>query len=110
MFALRAFNVETASVIERAGQGAVFAQMRFQWWMDAISNLYKRQPPANPIFRALAYILQTQDFTRYRLKKIVETRRDDAMREKPFETLSDLETYAEGTASQLLQLQVAQFV
>lgn len=107
VFALRAFNVETASVIERAGQGGVFAQMRFQWWLDAVSNLYKSQTPANPIFRALAQILQTQHLTRHRFKTIVETRRSDALREGLFESMSDLEMYADGTAGQLLQLQVA---
>lgn len=97
-------------MIERSGEGAMFAQMRFQWWMDAISNLYKGQSAANPIFRALAKILETRNLTRYRLKRIVETRRSDALREGPFPTLEALESYADGTAGQLMHLQVSIFV
>ena len=106
IFALRAFHVETASVEERAGRELLFSQMRFQWWLDAVSNLYKNQPPANPIFRALFHLIQDRDLTRYRLRKIVETRQSDALRDKPFETVSDLEAYADGTAVQLMHLQV----
>lgn len=106
MFALRAFNVETASVVERSGGGDLFVQTRFKWWLDAVTNLYKENPPRNPIFTALAHILQEKHLTRYKLKKIVETRLQDALRKQPPETLSDVELYAEGTATQLLQLQV----
>eukprot|EP00210_Caulerpa_lentillifera_P006981 g6676.t1 len=106
IFALRAFNVETASVIERAGTGDVFIQMRFNWWFDAITGLYKLSPPRNPVFIALAEVLRKHHFTRYRMKQIVETRLNDALRRGPPNTLTDLESYANGTAVQLLLLQV----
>ena len=47
-----------------------------------------------------------QPLTRYRLQKIIGTRETDLLETDPPATLEQLEAYAEGTASQLLQLQV----
>lgn len=47
-----------------------------------------------------------QPLTRYRLQKIVNARELDLIEPDPPATLQQLESYAEGTASQLLQLQV----
>ena len=44
--------------------------------------------------------------TRYRLQKMVNTREADMLEAEPPPTLKQLEDYAEGTATQLLQLQV----
>ena len=44
--------------------------------------------------------------TRYRLQKMVNTREADMLEPEPRPTLKQLEDYAEGTATQLLQLQV----
>lgn len=47
-----------------------------------------------------------QPLTRYRLQKIINVREQDLLEPDPPATLQALEDYAEGTASQLLQLQV----
>ncbi len=47
-----------------------------------------------------------QPLTRYRLHKIIDAREADLLEPDPPPTLKHLETYASGTASQLLQLQV----
>jgi hypothetical protein len=47
-----------------------------------------------------------QPLTRYRLQKILNVREHDMLESDPPATLQALEEYAEGTASQLLQLQV----
>jgi hypothetical protein len=47
-----------------------------------------------------------QPLTRYRLQKILNVREHDMLESDPPASLQALEEYAEGTASQLLQLQV----
>lgn len=50
--------------------------------------------------------MQQRPLTRYRLQKIINTREADFSATDPPPSLKSLEEYAEGTASQLLQLQV----
>ncbi len=47
-----------------------------------------------------------QPLTRYRLQKIISARETDLLEPDPPPNLGHLETYADSTASQLLQLQV----
>lgn len=47
-----------------------------------------------------------EPLTRYRLQKIINVREHDMLESDPPANLQALEEYAEGTASQLLQLQV----
>jgi NADH dehydrogenase [ubiquinone] 1 alpha subcomplex assembly factor 6 len=77
-----------------------------QWWRDAVNSCYKGSPPAQPVALALADALRRRQLSRYRLQRIVSAREEDLLRPGAPPSLAALELYAEGTASQLLLLQL----
>jgi NADH dehydrogenase [ubiquinone] 1 alpha subcomplex assembly factor 6 len=77
-----------------------------QWWRDAVNDCYKGQPPSQPVVTALAEVLRVAPLTRYRLQQIVSTREEDLLGHAQPASLAAIERYAEGTAGQLLQLQL----
>ncbi|KAL4420852.1 hypothetical protein ABPG75_010508 [Micractinium tetrahymenae] len=105
IFALRAFNVETALIGEHA-KSEMLVLMRCQWWRDAVNDCYKGRPPAQPVITALAAVLQQRPLTRYRLQQVVSTRENDLLSLEQPASLAALEQYADGTAGQLLALQL----
>ena len=131
-FALRAFNVELASVkgshnLRRKGDTGGFSdtpatvalQMRMQWWKDALGEIYEEpsSPPASdpalqnlsiscwnsPIVRALDHANQQVKFTRRFLDRLVDARRLD-LEVKQLDTLDEAINYADETVSSLLYL------
>ena len=66
--------------------------------------MYLLDPHIVPL--QLLQVNMRQPLTRYRLQKILNVREHDMLESDPPATLQALEEYAEGTASQLLQLQV----
>ncbi|KAG2433499.1 hypothetical protein HYH02_012617 [Chlamydomonas schloesseri] len=166
LFALRAFNIETALVADQVrSKESVVGQIRFQWWRDAVRAAYEDRPPNHPVAIALAHVLHSPGpkpspavaapappsgahadtgcgdsgcggdsprssaaaaaaastsssaaaaassgpgrFSRYSFKRIIDVRESDFLDPQPPLDLGALETYAEGTASQLLYLQLA---
>ncbi|GLC50968.1 hypothetical protein PLESTB_000451900 [Pleodorina starrii] len=58
LFALRAFNIETALVADNVrSREAVVGQIRFQWWRDAVRAAFEGRPPNHPVALALAHVL-----------------------------------------------------
>ncbi|PNH02586.1 NADH dehydrogenase (ubiquinone) complex I, assembly factor 6, partial [Tetrabaena socialis] len=163
LFAVRAFNIETALV---AGQirsrEAVVGQIRFQWWRDAVRDAFEGRPPNHPVVLALAHTLHdaapaaphpadtaapaaapaepadpggsggacdsscsstsssgggsaglssgggaASRYSRYAFKRIIDCREADFLDPQPPLELSALEQYAEGTAAQLMYLQLS---
>ena len=60
----------------------------------------------NQLHRSSSQVNIRQPLTRYRLQKIINVREHDMLESDPPANIQALEEYAEGTASQLLQLQV----
>ncbi|CAD7696954.1 unnamed protein product [Ostreobium quekettii] len=81
-------------------------QMRFKWWEDAINAMYNGTPPDHPVIQALGHVLKSRHLTRYRMRRIVTTRQKDALQLEAPADLASLEQYANGTAVQLLLLQL----
>ena len=78
-----------------------------QWWRDALNDCFKGKPPAQPVITALAEVLRCgHQLTRYRLQQLVSAREEDLLRTEQPASLAALERYAEGTAGQLLHLQL----
>ena len=129
-FILRAFNAEIASikgeqqmrsrgdlnVQEMPKQYAL--QMRFQWWLDAIRQIYgeeqeREHDPSllnlsiscweSPIVRALYYANNEVQFTRRFLERLIEARQTDCEINQ-FTTLDESTNYAERSVSNLLYL------
>ncbi len=58
LFALRAFNVEVATVADVVrSKEAILGQLRFQWWRDAVRSAFDNKPPSHPVALALAHIM-----------------------------------------------------
>lgn len=128
-FAVRAFNVEIASIKDgnerhRAGQGSSLAlRMRMQWWRDALGHLYPNESPAqsepsspqgflaqtaetcwqNPVVRALHYAVEESNLTRRFLERLLDAREAD-LEIQQLATMEDAKMYAEDTWSSLIYL------
>lgn len=71
LFALHAFNVETALVPDQASQVAL-AQLRFQWWREAINSLSKETPVRHPVIQALTQVCSLSPFLGMKLRLKVQ--------------------------------------
>ncbi len=58
VLALRAFNVETGLVGENVREQTL-AQIRMQWWRDAVNGMYRQTPHEHPIIQALTEASQS---------------------------------------------------
>ncbi len=56
--ALRAFNVEVASIQSQVSEN-ITGQMRFQFWEDTIDNLFAGTVPEHPVCRELIQVTST---------------------------------------------------
>jgi phytoene synthase len=102
LFALYAFNLETASVRERARE-PMPGELRLQWWRDAVTGTGHGEVDANPVAAALR-----DTIVRYRLppalfERLIEARRFDLYNE-PMPSLHDLTRYAADTSAALIEI------
>ena len=131
-FALRAFNVELASVkgshnLRKKGDTGglqdttttVALQIRMQWWKEALGEIYGEPSSApvsdpalqnlttscwnSPIVRALDNANHEVGFTRRFLDRLIDSRAMD-LEVQQLTTLDDSINYAEETVSSLLYL------
>ena len=110
-FAIRAYNVELASMKDQTHGNAVAGRMRFQWWRDVIEGIYngrgahggEQQYLQQPVAYALAYYSQEHGLTRHWLERSLDARQRDVTQES-HESLDDIETYAEQGHSSILYL------
>ncbi|KAL0083754.1 Squalene/phytoene synthase [Phycomyces blakesleeanus] len=102
--AIRAFNVEIASIRENVSNPTI-GKMRMQFWKDTIDNVYKGKPPQQPIALALAESLKHTQLSSMWFKRII-TERTTNLDDHQFMTIQDMETYSENTATSVLYLQL----
>ncbi|CEJ02380.1 hypothetical protein RMCBS344292_16387 [Rhizopus microsporus] len=102
-YALRAFNVELASIRENVSKPEI-GKMRMQFWKDTLDKVYANNPPQQPIAIALAEALKTCKLSSIWMKRIITERTNNL--DDQFMTIKDMETYAENTHSSLLYLQL----
>ncbi|KAL1921258.1 uncharacterized protein VTP21DRAFT_10974 [Calcarisporiella thermophila] len=100
--ALRAFNIELASVREQVSN-PLSGKMRMQFWRDAIDQIYANNPPHHPVALSLAHSLQDLKLSSSWFKRLV-TAREENLEDPQYITTADMETYAEHTASCLIYL------
>lgn len=102
VFAIRAFNVETAQIRDLVTEKAT-GKMRVQFWRDSINAIYKKEPPKHPVALTLATAVG-----RYKLSKLWFSRLLDAreanLSVNHYSSTKELEDYAENTFSSLLYL------
>ena len=104
--ALRAFNLEIA-LIDTSTRTPALATLRLQFWRDTINKLFKPNtpPPAEPIATLLHHCIHSlgAPLSKSFLLKLLATR-ERYLGDKPFATLDELESYAEGTYGSLQYL------
>ncbi|KAJ3414788.1 hypothetical protein HDV05_006035 [Chytridiales sp. JEL 0842] len=103
-WAIRAFNVETASIRDNV-RDVMIGRMRVQFWRDLIAKVYEGRPPEHPVALALAQSLEETSLSQSWFRKILAAREEDLL-ETQYPTLTNLENYAESTQSSLLYLQL----
>eukprot|EP00980_Cylindrotheca_fusiformis_P025337 scaffold13478_cov132-Cylindrotheca_fusiformis.AAC.30 len=126
-FAIRAFNVEVASIKDaRKSEGSEFdaaslaLKIRVQWWYDALNQVYGDTTPVdtaqsgitldmatscwnNPVVRVLKDAVEQSNLTKRFLERLLDAREADLDVKQP-ETITESIDYAENIFSSLLYL------
>ncbi len=105
LFALYAFNAEIAEIGTSVSEPLI-GQMRLRWWLDNLESIYKETPPQHPVATAISSAISHNTLPRALFERMIEARERD-LEDRAFDTLADLETYAEGVSSTLIQLSLA---
>ncbi|XP_049336556.1 NADH dehydrogenase (ubiquinone) complex I, assembly factor 6 isoform X1 [Astyanax mexicanus] len=102
--ALKAFNVELAQVKDSVSQKTI-GLMRMQFWKTVVEDIYRDDPPVQPVSVELWRAVRKHTLTRRWLLRIIAEREKD-MEDRAYRNLQELESYAENTQSSLLYLQL----
>lgn len=115
--ALRAFNIELASIRESVSNTDI-GRMRMQFWRDSVEKIFAGVPPQQPVALALAHAIQEQELHHQQnggagdsemsliwFKRMI-TEREQNLSDPQFMTLGQMETYCENTFGSLLYLQL----
>ncbi|XP_035862380.1 NADH dehydrogenase (ubiquinone) complex I, assembly factor 6 isoform X2 [Sander lucioperca] len=100
--ALRAFNVELAQVKDSVSQKTI-GLMRMQFWKTAIEEIYRDEPPNQPVSAELWRAVRKHYLTKRWLLRII-TEREKDLDDRAYRNLQELEKYAENTQSSLIYL------
>ncbi|KAF9584958.1 NADH dehydrogenase (ubiquinone) complex I, assembly factor 6 [Lunasporangiospora selenospora] len=121
--ALRAFNIELASIRESVSNTDI-GRMRMQFWRDSLDKIFAGTPPQQPVALSLAYALQELDLhhqqhhAQYTGSSLVEpelskiwfkriiNEREQNLSDPQFMTIGQMESYSENTFGSLLYLQL----
>lgn len=98
---LYAFNHELARIGETA-RDPVVAEIRLQWWCDALEAAREGRPPAHPVAVGLAEILSRDRVHAEDLTALVDARIVESS-PAPFGTLADMERHARATSARLMR-------
>jgi len=101
LWPLYALNLELARA-PWASNEPMIAEMRLQWWIDALESLQAGAPtPPHAVLSALADLAGTQRLALAPLLDMAEARRRDCWR-TPFTDLEELAAYLEATSGNLM--------
>ncbi|AWP15825.1 putative NADH dehydrogenase (ubiquinone) complex I assembly factor 6 isoform 2 [Scophthalmus maximus] len=102
--ALRAFNVELAQVKDSVSQKTI-GLMRMQFWKTAIEEIYRDEPPNQPVTTELWRAVKKHYLTkRWQRLKIQPEHNEKDLDDRAYRNLQELETYSENTQSSLIYL------
>jgi phytoene synthase len=102
LFALYAFNVEIARIPELVRE-PMMGEVRLQWWRDALDGVAAGDVARNPVANALLETVKGFDLPKNYLHELIDARAFDFSGE-PMQTLAQLETYLDSTATSLTRL------
>ncbi|KAN0066557.1 hypothetical protein ACQY0O_000651 [Thecaphora frezii] len=109
--AIRAFNVELASLKDSVSN-ELLGQMRMGWWREAVKGAFDNRPAKHPVVLALRAAIHDPSvlsspsggLAEDHLLRIISVRESDLSSSTTTPSLTDLETYSEGTSSRLFYL------
>ena len=101
LFALYAFNVEIASVRERARE-AMPGEIRLQWWRDVLNGERAGEAAANPIAAALTETIARHSLPLLRLLDLIEAHAFD-LYDDPMPTFDALLGYLDKTSTAIFE-------
>jgi phytoene synthase len=102
LFALYAFDIEIASVRERARE-PMPGEIRLQWWRDGINGERDGEAAANPIAAALTDTIARFALPKDRLTGLIEAHAFD-LYDDPMPTFEALERYLRHTSAAVFDL------
>jgi len=73
IFALRAFNVETARIRDLV-KDANIGRIRLQWWRETLDRVFKKDAPEHPVAQALVAVLSEHRLRRKFFDRIIDAR------------------------------------
>jgi 15-cis-phytoene synthase len=100
--AIYSFNIELARARERTSDPAL-GEIRLQWWLDAVEEIYRGTTGGHPVLEALARAVEHGRLPLDAFRNMVEARRFD-LYDDPMPDLVSLEGYLGETSSALIQL------
>ncbi len=102
---LYAFHLELAKVPELVSE-PVIGQIRYQWWRDAIAEIYEgRDVRKHEITTPLRHLLLEYDIPRYWVDQLIDGRERD-IDPRPFKNLTDAQDYCANTSGVLMKIAV----
>jgi NADH dehydrogenase [ubiquinone] 1 alpha subcomplex assembly factor 6 len=103
LLALYAFNLEIARTRESVRE-SMLGQIRLQWWRDALDEIQAAKPPRrHQVVEPLADAIRRHNLPRDAFERLLLARERD-LDDTPFQTLGELEAYADGTSGALIAL------
>jgi NADH dehydrogenase [ubiquinone] 1 alpha subcomplex assembly factor 6 len=76
-FAIRAFNIEIATIKDQSHSNTMAGRLRFQWWSDAIDEIYSKKVTSkmsHPVVSLLSSIIRDQSLSKRWFERSIEAR------------------------------------
>jgi 15-cis-phytoene synthase len=102
LFALYAFDIEIASIRDRA-KDPMPGEIRLQWWRDALSGVAQGDASAHPLALALMETIETCQLPKEPLLNMCDARIFD-LYDDPMPTMHDFEGYIGETSAAIIRL------
>lgn len=102
LFALYAFNHELARAGEMS-RDVLAAEIRLQWWRDALGAAREGRPPAHPVAFGVAEMLSRDQAQAPELEALIDARAIEGS-PAPFPTLAAMVSHARATSARLMRI------
>jgi 15-cis-phytoene synthase len=102
LMALYAFNAEITRIAGQVSEPQL-AEIRLQWWLDAIEGIYHQDKQDHPVAQALGKAIEVGDIPKHALINLTKAHAFDFYSDA-MPSLHDLEGYLGDTQSTLIQM------
>jgi phytoene/squalene synthetase len=102
LLAFYAFNHEVAKIAEMVRE-PLAGLIRLQWWRETVEELFHGKARHHEVVLALAEVLRAHDLPQMLFDELIDAREHD-LEPQPFVDMAALETYADATSGNVMQL------